>query len=69
MVREIGRMTSLEMEAPCSQLDSRLECFSVFLFPQRALFESGIADFPPKHHCQEGKALARNNEQNPGLID
>lgn len=44
--------------------------FSVSLFPcQRVLFEAGIADFPSKIHRQECKALARNNEQNPGLVD
>lgn len=44
--------------------------FSVSLFPcQRVLFEGGIADFPSKLHCKEGKALAKNNEQNPGLVD
>lgn len=35
--------------------------FSVFLH-QRALSQGGIADFPSKLHCEEGKALARNNE-------
>lgn len=40
--------------------------FSVFLH-QRVLSEGSIADFPSKLHCEEGKALARNNEQSPSL--
>lgn len=66
LAREVDRMVSLEMEAPCFHLDSRLQYFSVLFFI-RVLSKGGISDFSPKLHCEEGKALARNNEQSPGL--